>query len=102
MSDVHSVLDQNIAPLGHFAHLQKTASLNNNQLLHPHLGLSLYGVHSADELTVSLKQQKQLKVQLIESPAQLQLLHRQKDQQELHESPALPLLPSSHHSTVLG
>lgn len=33
-----------------------------------HLGLSLDGVHPADELAVGLEQQQQLKVQFVEPP----------------------------------
>lgn len=33
-----------------------------------HLGLSLDGVHLADELAVGLEQQQQLKVQFVEPP----------------------------------
>lgn len=41
-----------------------------------HLCLSLDGVHLVDKLTVRLEEQQQLKVQLIESAAQFQLLGR--------------------------
>lgn len=64
--------------------------MSTTKWLLSHLCLSFDGVHLADELTVCLEEQEQLKVQLIESAAQFQLLwrHRHSQRAALHLRPA--------------
>lgn len=59
-----------------------------------HLCLSLDGVHLADELTVRLEEQQQLKVQLIESATQFQLLrrHRRSHKAALRSGPLMMVI----------
>lgn len=59
-----------------------------------HLCLSLDGVHLADELTVCLEEQQQLKVQFIESAAQFQLLrrHRHSHKAALRSGPLMMMV----------
>lgn len=90
-------------PPSHSVQLQWTyRHLNNKGLCSSvlelevsHLCFSLDGVHPADELTVGLEEQQQLKVQLIEPATQLQLLQRQRQPQSrggITAQPALSLL----------